>query len=114
MNGLPARFRHPVGDFSERRNPMSIPHATPGQAVNARPLGTGLADTRTTAEGGETIPQRGLLLSVMQAIALVVGFALLFAVVAPGIFVSLVSIVTALVILGGLHYWVWGRWMSRR
>jgi Flp pilus assembly protein TadB len=92
---------------------MSIPHVRPGQVVNARSLGTPPADTRTTMERDEAIRKRGLFLSVMQAVALVVGFALLFAVVAESIFVSVVSIVAVVTVLGCLHYWVWGRWMSR-
>ncbi len=93
---------------------MTMPHAGPVPVVNARPPGTRLARARTAAEGDEAIRQRGLLLSVMQAAALVVGFALFFAVVAPGVFVSGVSLIAVLVILGCLHYWVWGRWMCEQ
>ncbi len=93
---------------------MSISHVTPGPVGKARPPGADPAGTETTVAEDEAIHKRGLLLSVMQAVALVVGFALLLAVAAPGIFATLVSIAACLVIFGSLHYWLWGRWMSRR
>jgi Flp pilus assembly protein TadB len=92
---------------------MFLSPDTPGQVLNAQPPGKPPADPRDTVEGDEAIRKRGLFLSVMQAVALVVGFALLFVVVAESVFVSALSIGAVLAILGCLHYWTWGRRMSR-
>ena len=64
------------------------------------------------SEENETIHARGVFLSVMQVAALVISLALLFIVAAGNVFAGALVIGVALVILGCLHYWLWGRWMS--
>ncbi|HEY7152389.1 MAG TPA: cupin domain-containing protein [Gemmataceae bacterium] len=64
------------------------------------------------SEENETIYARGSLLSVMQALVLVISLALLFIAVASNIFAGVLVIGVVLVIFGCLHYWLWGRWMS--
>lgn len=60
----------------------------------------------------ETIHARGVLLSVMQAAVLVIALALLFVVAAGNVFAGGLVVGVTLLIVGCLHYWLWGRWMS--
>jgi quercetin dioxygenase-like cupin family protein len=62
---------------------------------------------------GARVHMLGLLLSVVQAVVIVAAFGLLFAVAAGGVFWGVLGVVAAVAILGCLHYWVWGRRMSR-
>lgn len=64
------------------------------------------------SENTETIHARGIFLSVMQAAAWLISLALLLVVAAGNVFAGALVIGVALMILGCLHYWLWGRWMS--
>ncbi|MGH7171403.1 MAG: cupin domain-containing protein [Gemmataceae bacterium] len=64
------------------------------------------------SEENETMHARGVVLSVTQAIFFVTSLALLFVAAAGNIFAGVLVVGAVLVIVGCLHYWVWGRWMS--
>lgn len=66
-----------------------------------------------SAEREEAIRGRGIFLTVLQAVVLVGGFGLLLAVASEGILAAVVCVTAAFAALAGLHYWVWGRRMTR-
>lgn len=66
-----------------------------------------------SAEREEAIYQRGLLLSVGQAAFLLGGLGLLLAVAGNSVLVTAIGITAGLAILACLHYWTWGRRLSR-
>jgi quercetin dioxygenase-like cupin family protein len=66
-----------------------------------------------SAERDEVIRKRGMLLAVMQVVVLVGGFGLLLAIASDGILAAVVCVTAVLAVLACLHYWAWGRWMTR-
>lgn len=75
--------------------------------------GGGVPQEAAGVERQEAIHQRGLLLSVGQAAFLLGGLGLLFAVAANSLLVTAVGIAAGVAVLACLHYWTWGRRLSR-
>lgn len=91
--------------------PAGEPHSVKG-VENASLLLSIQDPEPNVSEENETIYARGAVLSVTQAVFLVISLALLFVAVASNIFAGLLVVSAVLGIVGCLHYWVWGRWMS--
>ncbi|HWG47903.1 MAG TPA: hypothetical protein VN688_34390 [Gemmataceae bacterium] len=91
--------------------PAGEPHSVKGVEPTSLLLSIQAPEPNVSKEN-ETIHARGMLLSVMQAVVLVAALALLFIAVAGNIFAGVLVVGAALVLVGCLHYWVWGRWMS--
>jgi|GEM_PF-2417930 hypothetical protein len=91
--------------------PAGEPHSVKGVEPASLLLSIQAPEPKGSKEN-ETIYTRGVLLSVMQAVVLAAALALLFIAVASNIFAGALVVGAALVIVGCLHYWIWGRWLS--